>query len=65
MASHDGAATRSVVIEEVAVSPGCCGLREREHPLELDAVDRLAEEPRPAGSFPSGSPDPRRLRDGG
>ena len=27
----------------------------------LDAVARLAEEPRPAGSFPYGSPDRRRL----
>ena len=26
----------------------------------LDAVDRLAEDPRPAGSFPYGSPDLRR-----
>jgi len=30
----------------------------------LDAVDRLADEPRPAGSFPYGSPDLRRLRAG-
>ena len=30
----------------------------------LDAVDRLADEPRPAGSFPYGSPDLRRLRIG-
>ena len=30
----------------------------------LDAVARLADEPRPAGSFPYGSPDPRRLRIG-
>ena len=28
----------------------------------LDAVAQLAEEPRPAGSFPSGSPDRQRLR---
>ena len=28
----------------------------------LDAVARLAGEPRPAGSFPYGSPDRRRLR---
>jgi mRNA interferase RelE/StbE len=31
----------------------------------LDVVDRLAEDPRPAGSFPYGSPDLRRLRAGG
>jgi mRNA interferase RelE/StbE len=30
----------------------------------LDAVARLAEEPRPAGSFPYGSPDRRRQRIG-
>ena len=30
----------------------------------LDAIDRLADEPRPAGSFPYGSPDLRRLRIG-
>ncbi len=30
----------------------------------LDAVARLADEPRPAGSFPCGSPDRRRLRIG-
>jgi mRNA interferase RelE/StbE len=28
----------------------------------LDVAARLAEEPRPAGSFPYGSPDRRRLR---
>ena len=30
----------------------------------LDAVARLAEEPRPAGAFPYGSPDRRRQRIG-
>lgn len=30
----------------------------------LDAIDRLADEPSPAGSFPYGSPDLRRLRVG-
>jgi mRNA interferase RelE/StbE len=30
----------------------------------LDAIDRLASDPRPAGSFPYGSPDLRRLRVG-
>jgi len=30
----------------------------------MDAVDRLADEPRPALSFPYGSPDLRRLRVG-
>jgi mRNA interferase RelE/StbE len=28
----------------------------------LDAIDQLADDPRPAGSFPYGSPDLRRLR---
>ena len=30
----------------------------------LDAIDRLADDPRPPGSFPYGSPDLRRLRIG-
>ena len=30
----------------------------------LDAIDRLADDPRPAGSFPYGAPDLRRLRVG-
>jgi mRNA interferase RelE/StbE len=30
----------------------------------LDAIDRLADDPRPARSFPYGSPDLRRLRVG-
>jgi mRNA interferase RelE/StbE len=30
----------------------------------LDAIDGLADDPRPAGSFPYGSPDLRRLRVG-
>ena len=30
----------------------------------LDAIDQLAEDPRPAGSFPYGSPDLLRLRVG-
>ena len=30
----------------------------------MDAADRLADEPRPPGSFPYGSPDVRRLRVG-
>jgi mRNA interferase RelE/StbE len=30
----------------------------------LDAVDQLADDPRPDGSFPYGSPDLRRLRVG-
>jgi mRNA interferase RelE/StbE len=30
----------------------------------LDAIDRLADDPRPTGSFPYGSPDLRRLRVG-
>ena len=30
----------------------------------LDAIDRLADDPRPPGAFPYGSPDVRRLRVG-
>jgi mRNA interferase RelE/StbE len=30
----------------------------------LDAIDQMAGDPRPAGSFPYGSPDLRRLRVG-
>ena len=30
----------------------------------LDTIDRLADDPRPAGSFPYGSPHLRRLRAG-
>jgi mRNA interferase RelE/StbE len=30
----------------------------------LDAIDQLADDPRPDGSFPYGSPDLRRLRIG-
>jgi mRNA interferase RelE/StbE len=30
----------------------------------LDAIDRLADDPRPSGAFPYGSPDVRRLRVG-
>ena len=30
----------------------------------VDAIDRLADDPRPAGSFSYGSPDLRRLRVG-
>jgi mRNA interferase RelE/StbE len=30
----------------------------------LDAIDRLADHPRPSGAFPYGSPDVRRLRVG-
>jgi mRNA interferase RelE/StbE len=30
----------------------------------LDIIDALADEPRPSGSFPFGSPDVRRLRTG-
>ena len=30
----------------------------------LDAIDRLADDPRPAGSFPYGLPDLRTLRVG-
>ncbi len=32
--------------------------------LVLDTIDKLAENPRPAGSVPYGSPDLRRLRIG-
>jgi len=47
-------------IDQAAAFPGDPqGIRE-----VLDAIGRLADDPRPAGSFPYGSPDLRRLRAG-
>ncbi|HWM95466.1 MAG TPA: hypothetical protein VNO54_00265 [Streptosporangiaceae bacterium] len=55
-----------VVYEEKAISQAAGFLDDPEGLLEvLDAVDQLAEDPRPAGSFQYGSPDLRRLRAGG
>jgi mRNA interferase RelE/StbE len=55
-----------VVYEEKAISQAAGFLDDPEGLCEvLDAVDRLAEDSRPAGSFPYGSPDLRRLRAGG
>jgi mRNA-degrading endonuclease RelE of RelBE toxin-antitoxin system len=38
--------------------------RNTEKAAEFLTIDRLADDPRPAGSFPYGSPDLRRLRAG-
>jgi mRNA interferase RelE/StbE len=53
--------SRQVIWEAQAIDQAADpdGVREM-----LDAVARLANEPRPAGSFPYGSPDRRRLRIG-
>jgi mRNA interferase RelE/StbE len=54
-----------VVWEEKAISQAAGFLDDPPGLQEaLDAVGRLAEDPRPAGSFPYGSPDRRRLRAG-
>ena len=55
-----------VVYEEKAISQAAGFPGDPEGLCEvLDAVDRLAEDSRPAGSFPYGSPDLRRLRASG
>jgi mRNA interferase RelE/StbE len=54
-----------VIWEERAISQAAGYLDDPQGLGEvLDAVGRLAEDPRPAGSFPYGSPDRRRLRVG-
>ena len=57
--------TRQVIWEEQAVSQAA-GFLDDPQGLQatLDAVGRLAHDPRPATSFPYGSPDRRRLRVG-
>lgn len=57
--------TLQVVWEEQAVSQAAGFLDDPEGlKATLDAVELLADDPRPATSFPYGSPDRRRLRVG-
>jgi mRNA interferase RelE/StbE len=55
-----------VVYEEKAIDQAAGFLADDPEGLRavLAAIDRLADDPRPAGSFPYGSPDLRRLRVG-
>jgi mRNA interferase RelE/StbE len=55
-----------VVYEEQAIDQAAGFLADDPEGLAeaLDAIDRLVDDPRPAGSFPYGSPDLRRLRVG-
>jgi mRNA interferase RelE/StbE len=55
-----------VVFEEKAIDQAAGFLADDPAGLGtvLDAIDQLAGDPRPAGSFPYGSPDLRRLRVG-
>jgi mRNA interferase RelE/StbE len=55
-----------VVYEEKAIDQAAGFLADDPRGLSavLDAIDQLASDPRPAGSFPYGSPDLRRLRVG-
>ena len=57
---------RQVIWEAQAIDQAAGFLRDDPAGVRevLDAVARLADEPRPAGSFPYGSPDRRRLRAG-
>jgi mRNA interferase RelE/StbE len=51
--------------DERAISQAAAFLDDRQGMRAvLDAIDRLADDPRAAGSFPYGSPDLRRLRAG-
>jgi mRNA interferase RelE/StbE len=58
--------SRQVIWEAQAIDQAAGFLRDDPAGVRemLDAVARLADEPRPAGSFPCGSPDRRRLRIG-
>jgi mRNA interferase RelE/StbE len=58
--------SRQIVWEAQAIDQAAGFLRDDPDGVRemLDAVARLADEPRPAGSFPYGSPDRRRLRIG-
>lgn len=58
--------SRQVIWEAQAIDQAAGFLRDDPAGVRemLDAVARLADEPRPAGSFPYGSPDRRRLRIG-
>ena len=54
-----------VEYDEKAISQAAAFLDDPQGIREvLDVIDRLADDPRPAGSFPYGSPDLRRLRVG-
>jgi mRNA interferase RelE/StbE len=55
--------SRQVIWEAQAIDQAAGFLHDGVREM-LDAVARLADEPRPAGSFPYGSPDRRRLRIG-
>ena len=58
--------SRRVIWEAQAIDQAAGFLRDAPDGVRemLDAAARLADEPRPAGSFPCGSPDRRRLRSG-
>jgi mRNA interferase RelE/StbE len=58
--------SRQVIWEAQAINQAAGFLRDDPDGVRemLDAVARLADEARPAGSFPYGSPDRRRLRIG-
>jgi mRNA interferase RelE/StbE len=58
--------TRQVIWEAHAIDQAAGFLRDDPAGVRemLDAVARLVDEPRPAASFPYGSPDRRRLRIG-
>jgi mRNA interferase RelE/StbE len=58
--------TRRVIWEAHAIDQAAGFLRDDPAGVRemLDAVARLVDEPRPAASFPYGSPDRRRLRIG-
>lgn len=54
-----------VYYDEIAISQAAAFLDDPHGIREvLDAIDQLADEPRPGGSFSYGSPDLRRLRVG-
>src|SRR5271157_3464787 len=65
-AARPGRVSRQVIWEAQAIDQAAGFLRDDPDGVRemLDAVARLADEPRPAGSFPYGSPDRRRLRIG-
>ena len=57
---------RQVIWEALAIDQAAGFLRDDPDGVRemLDTVARLADEPRPEGAFPYGSPDRRRLRIG-
>ena len=58
--------SQEIVFEERAISRATDFLADDPDGVRglLDAIDALADEPRPSGSYPFGSPDLRRLRVG-